>query len=168
MLLVPKVPAVPGSSAKQPGQDGRPARLIDLGAAIRSPIARTLFRLIKSPIERAFSLSTINDIYSVAAPSPSDRNYFATALRTFGVSFDLAPEDLAKIPAAGPLVIVANHPFGAADGLIMGDILTRARSDFLMLANQLLHRIPELRPWILPVDVLGGAGLHNAMPRTCA
>jgi len=153
---VREVPAMPGSNAKQAGQHGRPARLIDLGAAIRSPIGRTLFRLIKNPIEQVFSLSTINDIYSVAAPSAADRNYFATALRTFGVSYDLAPEDLAKVPATGPLVIVANHPFGAADGLIMGDILTRARPDFLLLANQLLHRIPELRPWILPVDVLGG------------
>ena len=38
--------------------------------------------------------------------------------------------------------VVANHPFGAVDGLIMGDILTQSRPDFRMLANRLLYRIP--------------------------
>ena len=145
---------MPGS----PAQDRRPKRLIDLGAAIHSPIGRSLFGLLKGPIEQAFSVSAINDIYTLASPSAGDHNYFATALRISGVSYHLAPEDLAKIPATGPLVVVANHPFGAADGLIMGDILTRARADFRLLANRMLHRIPELRPWVLPVDVFGGAG----------
>jgi len=153
-----------GSTAERAGEDGRPERLVDLGAAIRSPIGRTLFRLIESSVEDALSLSTINDMYTVASASAGDHNYFATALRTFGVSYDLLPEDLAKIPPTGPLVMVANHPFGAADGLIMGDILARVRPDFRLLANRLLHRIPELRPWILPVDVLEGpeAAQRNA------
>jgi len=93
-----------------------------------------------------------NDLYALASPSTADRNYFATALRTFGVFYDLLPEALAKIPSTGPLIVVANHPFGAIDGLIMGDILTQSRPDFRLLANRLLHRIPEFRPWILPVD----------------
>ena len=77
-------------------------------------------------------------------------------MRGLGVDYDLAPEDLAKIPANGPLVVVANHPFGAVDGLILGDILTQARPDFRLMANRLLHGIPELRPWILPVDAFCG------------
>jgi putative hemolysin len=145
-----------GSSVEHLGQDGPPTRLINVGAAIHSPIGRTLFHLIEGPLEQAFSLSAINDIYALAAGSAVDRNAFAAALRTFGVGYNLAPEDRAKIPATGPLVVVANHPFGVADGLIMGDILTQARPDFRLLANRLLHRIPEFRPWILPVDVFGG------------
>jgi putative hemolysin len=153
-----------GSIPERAGENRRPERLIDLGAGISNPIGRTLFRLIKRPVEYAFSLSTINQIYSLASPSAADRSYFATALRASGVSYDIDPTDVAKIPASGPLVVVANHPFGAADGLIMGDILTQARPDFRLLANELLQRIPEFRPWILPVNVLGGTGAvqHNA------
>ena len=146
-----------GGNSDGLGPDGRPARLIDLGAAIANPIARSLFRLVEGPIEQALSLSTINEIYSLSSPSAGDRNPFAAVLRTFGLGYDLAPEDLAKIPASGPLVVVANHPFGVADGLIMGAILTQVRPDFRLLANRLLQRIPEIRPVILPVDVLGGA-----------
>ena len=153
-----------GSIPERAGESRRPERLIDLGAGISNPIGRTLFRLIKRPVEHVFSLSTINQIYSLASPSAGDRSYFATALRASGVSYDIDPTDVAKIPASGPLVVVANHPFGAADGLIMGDILTQARPDFRLLANELLQRIPEFRPWILPVNVLGGTGAvqHNA------
>jgi putative hemolysin len=149
---------MPSNTAAWAGDDERPERLIDLGAAIQSPIGRTLFRLIEGQVEKALSLSTINDIYSLASASAEDHNAFATALRTFAVSYDLVPEDLAKIPATGPLIVVANHPFGAADGLIMGDILARVRPDFRLLANRLLCRIPELRSWILPVNVFASAG----------
>jgi putative hemolysin len=146
---------MPGSKAQDASSGERPVRLVDLGSTIGNPIGRTLFRLIKKPIEQAFSLSAINDLYTRASPSAADRNYFATALRAIGVNYDLTPEDLAKIPPTGPLMVVANHPFGAVDGLIMGDILTQTRPDFRLLANRMLHRIPELRPWVLPVDVLG-------------
>ncbi|HEX7507347.1 MAG TPA: GNAT family N-acyltransferase [Polyangia bacterium] len=97
------------------------------------------------------------------SPVAADRSYFATALRGLGVDYDLVPEDVAKIPVNGPLVIVANHPFGGIDGLILGDILTQVRPDFRLMANQLLHGIPELRPWILPVDAFGGPNsqAHN-------
>jgi putative hemolysin len=119
-------------------------------------VGRTVYRLLEQPIERFLSLDALNRLYSGMSPVAGDRSYFATALRGLGVDYDLAPEDVAKIPVSGPLVIVANHPFGAVDGLILGDILTQVRPDFRLMANELLHGIPELRPWILPVDAFGG------------
>ena len=145
----------------RPGEENRiecvPRRLVDLGASITSPVGRTVYRLLEQPIERFLSLDALNRLYSGMSPVAGDRSYFATALRGLGVDYDLAPEDVAKIPVSGPLVIVANHPFGAIDGLILGDILTQARPDFRLMANELLHGIPELRPWILPVDAFGGS-----------
>jgi putative hemolysin len=133
-----------------------PRRLVDLSANITSPMGRTLFRLLEQPIERLLSLSALNQLYSGISPDAGDSSYFASALRGLGLEYDLTPEDMAKIPVQGPLVIVANHPFGAVDGLILGDILTKIRPDFRLMANQILNGIPELRPWILPVDALGG------------
>jgi putative hemolysin len=138
-----------------------PRRLVDLSVSITSPMGRSLFRLLEQPIERLLSLSALNQLYSGISPDVGDASYFASALRGLGMEYDLVPEDLAKIPVHGPLVIVANHPFGAIDGLILGDILTQIRPDFRLMANQLLNGIPELRPWILPVDALGG-------PQACA
>jgi putative hemolysin len=123
-------------------------------------MGRTLFRLLEQPIERLLSLSALNQLYSGISPNAGDSSYFTSALRGLGLEYDLAPEDMAKIPVQGPLVIVANHPFGAVDGLILGDILTKIRPDFRLMANQILNGISELRPWILPVDALGGPQSH--------
>jgi putative hemolysin len=144
----------------QPWEENRlerePRRLVDLGASITSPVGRTVYRLLEHPIERFLSLDALNRLYADMSPVVGDRSYFATALRGLGVEYDLVPEDVAKIPVTGPLVVVANHPFGAVDGLILGDILIQVRPDFRLMANELLQGIPELRPWILPVDAFGG------------
>ena len=131
-------------------------RLVDLSADIAHPVMRTFVRLLGSPLERLLSISELNRLYADVSPAAGDRNYFATALRSLRVSYDLPPEDIGKIPAMGPLLVVANHPFGGIDGLILGDILTQVRPDFRLLANRLLFGIPELQPWLLPIDPFGG------------
>ena len=147
-------------SSGDTGREPAPRRLVDLRANITSPVGRTLYRLLEWPIERLFSLPALDRLYASMSPVSGDRSYFATVLRGLGVAYDLAAEDVAKIPMHGPLVVVANHPFGAVDGLILGDVLTQVRPDFRLMANRLLHGIPELRPWILPVDAFGGSQAH--------
>jgi putative hemolysin len=148
---------------KQPSERAAvaPRRLVELSAGISNPVGRRFFRLIEQPIERLSSLAALNRLYSDMSALVEERSYFATALRGLGVDYDLLAEDVAKIPATGPLLVVANHPFGAVDGLILGDILTRVRPDFRLMANRLLLGIPELRPWILPVDAFGGPQAHT-------
>lgn len=53
------------------------------------------------------------------SPGPS---VFASFLAAMGVRWDCADDDLARLPANGPVVVVANHPFGLVEGQI------RARS----------------------------------------
>lgn len=60
--------------------------------------------------------------------------------------------DLAHIPETGPVIVVANHPFGILDGLMMGKILSARRSEFRILAHEIFRRAPELDPIILPVS----------------
>jgi putative hemolysin len=79
------------------------------------------------------------------------------ALATLNVSPDVASDELRHIPSSGPLVVVANHPLGAIDGLLVMSLLSRVRSDIKLLGNSLLRYIPALRPYLLQVDVFGGA-----------
>jgi putative hemolysin len=53
--------------------------------------------------------------------------------------------DQARIPATGPVVVVANHPYGMLDGAILAVLLTRVRSDVKILTNLLLTDVPELQ-----------------------
>ncbi len=62
------------------------------------------------------------------------------------------PADMRRIPATGPVIAVANHPFGMLDGVILGALALRVRNDVKILANRLLAAIPELAPHCFFVD----------------
>lgn len=51
-----------------------------------------------------------------------------------------------------PLVIVANHPYGIADGLCALTMAERLGRPFRVLINKDLLKVPEIRPYSLPVD----------------
>jgi len=68
------------------------------------------------------------------------------------VKLDVQPADLDRIPAKGPLVAVANHPFGVLDGAALAVLLSRVRPDVKILANSLLQGIPELHEHCIFVD----------------
>ena len=99
-----------------------------------------------------------------AEPLFSDR-----ALGVLGVSY-VVHGDLRDIPPAGPAIVVANHPFGALDGLIVSSLLSRRRPDIRLLANHLLELLPDLRDQLLPVNAFGGreATKGNARPMRMA
>ena len=59
---------------------------------------------------------------------------------------------LENIPREGPLVLVANHPYGILDGLAMGRILSAARDDFKIIAHVVFKKAKDLERIILPID----------------
>ncbi len=69
---------------------------------------------------------------------------------------------LEEIPASGPLVVVANHPFGIFEGPVLGALLERVRPDIKFVTNSLLAELPELRERIIAVNPFGAAAGENA------
>jgi putative hemolysin len=86
---------------------------------------------------------------------------FARFLDGLNVKYDFPPDDLRRVPEKGPVVVVANHPFGLVEGAILGAVLARVRSDFKFLANSLLAEVPALHSWLISVDPFGGAAKAN-------
>jgi len=66
------------------------------------------------------------------------------------------------IPAAGALVIVANHPFGGLDGLAAIATLGRRRRDLRILANPGLAALEGIGTLVIPVDPFGGVRARRA------
>lgn len=85
-----------------------------------------------------------------------DAPVFSEAVRVLGFDPQVAPEELAHIPASGPLLIVANHPFGIADGLTIGHLVARVRPDVKLICHSLLCQPHEARGVLMPIDF--GAG----------
>ncbi len=77
---------------------------------------------------------------------------WSLALEKLRVTAEYDPSQLEKIPAEGPLVLIANHPFGVVDGLILGALTARTRPAFSMLVNEVLNRNDRIAGFLLPVD----------------
>src|SRR6185437_9577476 len=78
--------------------------------------------------------------------------FFDAAMRRLELRIVANEDALARWPKTGPLVVVANHPFAALDGLIICHLVSKVRSDFRVLTNSVLHRAEEVRTFLLPVD----------------
>ncbi|MBA0100059.1 GNAT family N-acyltransferase [Stenotrophomonas indicatrix] len=83
-------------------------------------------------------------------------DFVAAGLEFIEGRYHVDPAALARIPATGRLLIVANHPSGALDALALLDAVGRIRRDVRIVANDLLGAIGPLQDLLLPVRILGG------------
>jgi putative hemolysin len=81
-----------------------------------------------------------------------DVPFFEAAIRLLDLDVRFSASRLADIPREGPLVVVANHPFGVLDGLIICWLISLRRPDFRVLTNSALDGVPEARDYLLRVD----------------
>ena len=79
-------------------------------------------------------------------------NVWAEAVRGLKVRVRYDEAKLAGVPRTGPLVVVANHPFGVIDGLVLCHLVSRVRDDFKVVAMSTLCRVPEVRGYVLPIN----------------
>jgi putative hemolysin len=92
---------------------------------------------------------------------PSGPALFARFLQELDVRWDCPAGAVARIPRSGPVVVVANHPFGLAEGPTLGDLLLRVRPDVKFLANSMLASLPGIEPYLIPVDPFGNDAALN-------
>lgn len=83
------------------------------------------------------------------------RDFWQVIIERYGLSLDVVGGSLDSVPRTEPLVLIANHPYGILDGLMMGHILSRTRGDFRILAHQVFGKAPDLERVILPISFDG-------------
>src|SRR4051794_23591021 len=125
---------------------------IDLSYA--SPCDGRLTRALIHVIEATtgqLKLKRLYNIYQTELRGSVD--FWDAAMRLMRLSVEYDPMKLDALPRSGPLMIVANHPFGLIDGLLIGHLANRVRRDFKVLTNSRLYPPDaEIRSYILPID----------------
>lgn len=127
------------------------------GAQPRAALLRAPFSLLRPWIEAALRLNEFDRLYDLAQRDPAGDSFPARGLRVLDIQLSYDAARLAALPKSGPLLIVANHPFGGVEGLALSEMLRTVRPDVRLLVNFLLGRMPEMRAESILVDPFGDA-----------
>jgi len=116
----------------------------------------------------------INQIYSKHYFKDTS-SFISDVLSDVGIKYEISDEDLARIPKTGSFILIANHPFGGIEGLILLNSILRIRPDLKIMANFLFNWIYPLREYIFCVNPFESRkeekssvlGLKNAFNHVC-
>jgi putative hemolysin len=115
-----------------------------------SRLTRALIHVIEATTGQ-LELKRLYNVYQTELRGTVD--FWEAAMRLMRLSVEYDPKKLDALPRTGPLVSVANHPFGLIDGLLIGHLANRVRRDFKVLTNSRLYPPDaEIRNYILPID----------------
>ncbi|MEQ8827682.1 MAG: glycerol acyltransferase, partial [Parvibaculum sp.] len=83
---------------------------------------------------------------------PRGQDVFSRMLDLVDIRLDLRSEWPPRNLPDGPLVIVANHPFGIGDGIAVLSMAEALGRPFRVLINNELMKVSEIAPFALPIS----------------
>jgi putative hemolysin len=102
-------------------------------------------------IKYFLGIERLNQIYKENS-SHSGLDFVDHAINKLKIKYSLSEESDKIIPREGPFIIIANHPLGGIEGLLLLKIICKIRPDFKLQGNFLVQYIEEIKDFILPVN----------------
>lgn len=103
---------------------------------------RTVIRAIELLTARPRIVRRIRRFERLKEP-PKGQAFWHATMEVMGIDLQTPREQIDNIPETGPVVLVANHPHGLVDGMILADLIGRRRQDYRILTRSLLTGIDE-------------------------
>lgn len=116
----------------------------------------TPFGLGESVAEWATGLNQLDALYQQRPAGLSAHAFMRYTLDVLGIEYQVTKGSLENVPKNGATVVVANHPLGAIEGVMLAELLGHVRNDIKVLANHYLKRLPEISELFIAVDVFEG------------
>lgn len=124
-------------------------RRLSYAGTFTNPFKATTIRTIEWMTAKVQLLRKIRTFERSGVPFGVE--FWPKALRHMGIDILTPTEEIARIPKTGPVVLVANHPHGLVDGMVLAELVSRVRPDFKILTRSLLTGIPEIEEFMIPV-----------------
>jgi putative hemolysin len=131
------------------GKQFSAAREISYAITARTRRGRILIRTVENATGR---LKLIRKARGYAQEVAAGKNFWDVVPNKYKISLDVISGSLDNIPRTGPVLVLANHPYGILDGLMLGQIMSRTRGDFRILAHKVFAKAEDINDSILPIS----------------
>ena len=115
----------------------------------QSKLGRAIIRCLENATGRSALLSRSPNLRTNVH---SIQNLWHSIMEGYGVTIDIMQGELGDIPVDQPFIVVANHPYGILDGLVMGSVLAQSGTNFKIIANDIFNKAKEISDKILPIS----------------
>jgi len=112
-------------------------------------VTKLIIQLVEGLTGRNLIEKKYNEVLNRGLPG---KDLMSAALRELDINLCFDGFSIMDLPQDGPIIFIANHPFGVVDGLALGEIISKVRDKFAILVNAVLCRNPQLDPFLLPID----------------
>ena len=138
--------------------------ILEISEHFRTPMQRGLYRVAGPWLERTLGLRGFDDAYqgghryyeSLPPEEQTCGAFFEGVLKSLNADCDLDEQPDFEFPKTGPLIIIANHPYGLIDPALLASYAGRHRQDLKVMTNSMLSAMPELQKHGILVNPFGG------------
>jgi putative hemolysin len=116
----------------------------------RKRLPRPLTEAATRSLRWLLGFEQFNAVYRGLPPCEAE-DFSRTFLDALGVRIEVTGQPRDTIPASGPLIVIANHPCGLLDGMVLEALLRSVRSDVTLMMIHLFAMIPEYRDRFISV-----------------
>jgi len=121
-----------------------------------------LYKPVKGALRRLLHEQDFID-FAARYPHLQGLEFVEQVLDYFNFRYAVRDNEVERIPSAGRVVIIANHPIGSLDGLALLKLISDIRPDVKVVANQLLMALAPLHNLLLPVNNMSGGTERRAL-----
>lgn len=137
----------PASGTRQPAPYDK--RKLSYANTFTNPWKATLIRAMEWATGKIPLIRLVRRFERAGAAHGQD--FWSQALGHMGIALHTPAEEIARIPAKGPVIVVANHPHGLVDGMVLAELIGRVRTDYKILTRSLLTGVSEIEEFMIPV-----------------
>ena len=138
--------------------------ILEISEHFTTPMQRGFYRMAGAWLESTLGLRGFDEVYQgghrhYESLPPEDRTcgaFFDGVVKALNAGCDLDESPGFEFPKTGPLIIIANHPYGVLDPCLLASYIGRHRRDLKVMTNSLLGVLPELRDHGILVNPFGG------------